>query len=523
MSIKVRYTPQLVKPKKAVIYLRVSTEEQVDNFSLGTQEEICKKEAARRGFEIIQVFREEGRSAKTISGRPVLIEMLEFCRKNKRQLSAVFVYRLDRISRQTADFLAIRSSLTANQIILLSASEPTGNSPTEKFVELMLAGAAQMDNDVRSERTKNGLRARFLSGLHTGPVPLGYLNENGYVIKDPQTFDKLKEAWELMLMGTKSLKEIANIINEWGLGQTFKGIKYPFRAQTANRLFRNKFYMGILTSCKYPEEVQGQHTPMVTAEKFYRVQAILDGRNTNSSSPIARHNKENTEFPLRRIFRCKNCNTVLTGAWSKGRSARYAYYVCRKRCGTPSLRVEAAHNFLTRFMKDISLTDEALKLLISFLRTNYMKRIAILQKRKMSADAELSKLYAMRQTLVEKNLTGVYSDEIFKEQNAVIEEKIKDLQVTKDTSLLNKYTLEETVNFITEKFADLGKTYTESSLEEKKALLGSIFPSGIVWYYPGMSNRDISPLYQAIRDFTNGVIHVGEPARTRIEHLCKLL
>ena len=27
--------------KKAVLYLRVSTEEQVDNFSLDTQEEIC--------------------------------------------------------------------------------------------------------------------------------------------------------------------------------------------------------------------------------------------------------------------------------------------------------------------------------------------------------------------------------------------------------------------------------------------------------------------------------------------------
>jgi len=60
MSIKIRYTPHLEKPKKAVIYLRVSTEEQVDNFSLGTQEEICKKEATRRGFEVVQVFREEG-------------------------------------------------------------------------------------------------------------------------------------------------------------------------------------------------------------------------------------------------------------------------------------------------------------------------------------------------------------------------------------------------------------------------------------------------------------------------------
>ena len=69
---------------------------------------------------------------------------------------------------------------------------------------------------------------------------------------------------------------------------------------------------------------------------------------------------------------------------------------------------------------------------------------------------------------------------------------------------------------------DLGVTYTESSLEEKKALLGSIFPSGIVWYYPGMSDRDISPLYQAILDFANGVIHVGEPSVLNIEPLLAL-
>jgi len=148
-----------------------------------------------------------------------------------------------------------------------------------------------------------------------------------------------------------------------------------------------------------------------------------------------------------------------------------------------------------------------------------MKRIAILQKRKISADAELAKLYIMRQTLVEKNLTGIYSDEIFQKQNAIIEEKIKDLQVIKDVSLLNKYTLEETINFITEKFSDLGKTYKESSLEEKKALPGSIFPSGITWYHPGVSNHNIGPLFRAIHDFTSGVIHACEPSVPNLEPL----
>src|SRR4029078_7919590 len=99
--MKFSQTPIRADGKRAIIYLRVSTEEQVDNFSLETQEDICRKEATKRGYEIIEVFREEGRSAKTISGRPVLISLLEYSRKNKNKFQAVFVYRLDRVSRQT--------------------------------------------------------------------------------------------------------------------------------------------------------------------------------------------------------------------------------------------------------------------------------------------------------------------------------------------------------------------------------------------------------------------------------------
>src|SRR5258708_37864909 len=215
--------------KRAVIYLRVSTEEQVDNFSLETQEKICKQEAIRRGLDIVQIFKEEGRSAKNITGRPVLIEMLEYFRKNKRTIDALIIYRLDRLSRSTADYLAIRKRLLEYEIILVSSSEPTGNSPTERFIETMLASFAQMDNDVKSERTKNGLRARFLAGLPSGTPPFGYKNENGYAVKDVKNWDKIKASWELMATGTKTLSEIANIMNEWGIRQTFKKKKYPIR------------------------------------------------------------------------------------------------------------------------------------------------------------------------------------------------------------------------------------------------------------------------------------------------------
>jgi len=95
----------------------------------------CKIQRLR----IDQVFREEGKSAKTIIGRPVLLEMIDYCRKNKKEIKAVYVYRLDRLSRQTADYLALRKRFFDMGIALISASEPTGNSPTEKLLETVLA------------------------------------------------------------------------------------------------------------------------------------------------------------------------------------------------------------------------------------------------------------------------------------------------------------------------------------------------------------------------------------------------
>ena len=62
--------------KNAVIYVRVSTESQVDGYSLADQEDRCRKEAERQGFHVLKVYREEGISAKTLD-RPQLEELMQ--------------------------------------------------------------------------------------------------------------------------------------------------------------------------------------------------------------------------------------------------------------------------------------------------------------------------------------------------------------------------------------------------------------------------------------------------------------
>jgi len=493
--------------KKAFIYLRVSSEEQVDNFSLDTQEEICRKEAQKRGYEIAEIFREEGRSAKSILGRPVLINLLEYVRKNKHQVEALIIYRLDRISRQTADYLAIRKKLGECGVTIISATEPTGNSPTEKLVETILAGFAQLDNDIRSERARNGLRARYMAGLISGKPPLGYKFEMGLAVKDPDTWDKVKSAWDVMATGKTSLSQIAKIMTESGLKIGRGKRQYKIRPQTANRIFRLKFYAGVLSSDTYKQEVKGQHVPMITLEQFYKVQAVLDGRRV-SDMVLVRRTRENKDFPLRRIVKCSICDVGLTGGWSRGRNSRYPYYRCAGGC-TKSIKVDTLETSMIDLLKRITPKPEALDLFISRMYQVYQKRYLKLKGMKDKADTEIINLQEMRKQLVEKNLSGVYSDEIFKEQNSIIEEKMTKAQVVKEDSLIDQYNIDKVTDFMRTKLADLGETYKTSTLSQIKVLLGSIFPSGLSWDYNGTLNHKIRPIYRYIQDPNDPAIPSG--------------
>ncbi|PJB48791.1 hypothetical protein CO104_00590, partial [Candidatus Collierbacteria bacterium CG_4_9_14_3_um_filter_43_16] len=267
-----------------VLYLRVSSEEQVENYSLSNQESTCRKVAESRGLNILEIFREEGASAKT-ANRPELIKLLEYCRKHKDNIALVMFYRIDRLARQISDYLTIKRKLFELGITLMSATEPTEDTPTGKFVETLLAASAQLDNDVRGARSSQGLYQRFRDGLPIGKAPLGYQNttvgEKQVVIPNETEFQLVKKAWDLVTTGTKSTREMAEIMNSWGLRAVWGKKRYKLRSQTVCRIFRSIIYTGVLKYDKYPnEEVVGKYTPMITKEQFYRVQDILDGRRT---------------------------------------------------------------------------------------------------------------------------------------------------------------------------------------------------------------------------------------------------
>jgi len=159
----------------AYCYARVSTQMQAeDGMSLGAQEKQLIAAAELAGYEAV-ILREEGRSGKSITGRPVLRQALEDLDAGKAK--ALFVTRLDRLARSTRDFLSIvdRSHKYEWRLALLDLGLDTGTYQG-RFVVTIMSAMAEMERGMISMRQKDVHKDRRdnkkVWGVDLGPLPL---------------------------------------------------------------------------------------------------------------------------------------------------------------------------------------------------------------------------------------------------------------------------------------------------------------------------------------------------------------
>src|SRR3990167_4559053 len=135
-----------VKPK-AILYLRVSSKEQLKGKSLETQEKDCKQYCVEQGFEVAETFIEEGESAKN-DNRTQLQRLLRYCREHKKQISYLVIWKVDRLARNIGDFYEIQKTLMAHGVVIHSATETgiNGEGITAEMMTGFLAIFARIDN-----------------------------------------------------------------------------------------------------------------------------------------------------------------------------------------------------------------------------------------------------------------------------------------------------------------------------------------------------------------------------------------
>ncbi len=319
--------------KKAIIYLRTSSDKQIDNTSLDTQEQIGRAYCQAEGLEIIDVQRFEAVSAKETNSLRAA-ELLEFVKASQGKFEVLVVFKLDRFARNQEQHHWLRGQLMKMGVVLRSATERIDETPSGRLVEGVLAAVNQYDNEVRIERVKIGLWRRVEEGLWPWQAPAGYYRpkESGVrltvSLPDPNCDWAFRDIFNLYSTGTYTYGQLASLMSKKKI-QNWQGKKIKFSKQLIDKTLRNPFYVGYLKG-KDGKPVKGRHEGIVEMSVWQKCQVVRDGK---SNHAINKRLYDHPDFPLRRFVLCR-CGKLLTSCWSKGQAGgKYAYYYCvNKKC-----------------------------------------------------------------------------------------------------------------------------------------------------------------------------------------------
>ncbi|NVK58358.1 MAG: recombinase family protein [Alteromonadaceae bacterium] len=154
---------------KIAIYARVSTREQ----NAERQLRELRAFAERGGYEVVAEVSETASGRR--DSRPGRARLLAMAKR--RELDAIAVVELSRWGRSTADLLSTLSELEAKRVSLLTLNglELDVSSPMGKMISTFLAGVAEFETALLSERVKSGLEAARakgkILGRQTGDAP----------------------------------------------------------------------------------------------------------------------------------------------------------------------------------------------------------------------------------------------------------------------------------------------------------------------------------------------------------------
>lgn len=472
---------EVPKMNKAVIYSRVSTAEQAEKKkSLDSQEQYCRDFATKRDIEIDRVFREEGESAKT-ADRTQLIKLIEYCKTNKGKLRYVIVWKVDRFARRTEDHLALKALLLKLGIQLLSATEPIENSNTGKLMETILAGFAEFDNDVRSERCSNGMKARLEEGGWVHVAPIGYRNYKDSLrrptLKPDESSVKVAAFLREFCKGLYTQKQAVQLAHQFGVRT--KNNK-PMSANGVYKMLRNPVYAGLITGKMLEHSVKGLHEPLITEDEFNTIAQILEGKRKT----IRPETRGRPDWPLRRLLLCDKCRHPLTGSASKGRTKHYPKYHCTQcRGGGMSADREKVHGEFQALLERVKPSPYTLKLFKEIVMRRWHLEHLEAQSKRRKIDEEIKTLEDRRQTVIDKNLDGAIDDEMMREQVERIGVRTAELRLTRSDIMEGELEKEIVVDTAIGFISDAGSFWRNANIDNKQRFQRMIFPEGISYKF----------------------------------------
>lgn len=281
---------------KAALYARVSSEEQVEGYSIDAQRRAFQTLCQNKGWVPYREYIEEGKSARTenINKRPVFKEAItDALNKN---FDIFVVHKVDRFSRKLMITLEYFDKLGRGDIGFVSIMEQMDfSTPWGKFALSMLGALAELYSDNLSQETQKGWHERRKQGLYCGTLPFGAMkNEDGIPIPDMQdrkisidgheivvhNYDGLEQAFGLSVQG-KSDREVAIALNAGRYRTTGTHGPRPFSRDTMRDMLTNRFYVGEIPNGN-GGWLKAKHDPFIKVELFEEVQIMRQKNRTST-------------------------------------------------------------------------------------------------------------------------------------------------------------------------------------------------------------------------------------------------
>lgn len=364
---------------KAVIYCRVSTEMQAEEeLPILSQVNECKAYAESKGWEIAQIYKDEGYSGRT-DDRPAFQEMFTAAKLKPKPFDIILTWRSNRLFRNVEYRLAYSRLFRRYGVKLESLHEPEFEGATGRFMETVLAAADELYRNQVSEDTLRGLKQIARQGYSTGGrPPTGYRNKRVVAGMKPNGEPIMRTAWEPDINISPKVKKAFEMCAE---GKTNVEIVQATKIVSAKNglstLLRNRAYLGEriynttepadkkTVRLKNPDSewvvVLNSHPAIVSQELFDKVQAVLD--------------RKKPKRPGRQLISPRDY--ILSGLlWCKEHQCTYAghttgtncYYACalRKKLGKrlipcPWLKKEAIERFILNNLKSQIFTREVIR------------------------------------------------------------------------------------------------------------------------------------------------------------------
>lgn len=342
-------------------YSRVSSDEQAAHgISIDAQRTILEGYAAMTSQQI-RIYEDAGFSGKNTS-RPALQQLLQACRSEP--VSAVVVWKLDRLSRSLRDTLAIiEDVLQPRGITLVSVTESIDTStPSGRMMLNMLASFAQLEREQDSDRVVMAHKhlARDCKYLG-GHVPLGYcIDEKKHYQLDPDTAPVVRHAFE-MYMARSGYTPILDYLNSFNFPGTRKT---EFKKSDLKFMLKNEIYVGTyirrlgvdprhrITS---PETIRvpGGVPAILTEEEWQRVCELRSQSERAPGLYSAR-----TIWLLSGLVYCAVCGALMPLNYGgKDRDGtRQRYYRCKASC-CRSARLEHIQDAVLSVLESMAVSD----------------------------------------------------------------------------------------------------------------------------------------------------------------------